>query len=110
MHQCEAEGVGFKLVPDMFELSLGRVQVDDIGGIPIFNVREQQLRRLKLATKQVVDWVLAAVLAVVLVPVMLLTAIAIRLDSRGPILRPGACGPGRKRVRLLQVPVHDGWG
>ena len=103
MQQCEAEGVGFKIVPDMFELSLGRVRVDDIGGIPIFDVREQQLRRLKMALKQVTDWIVAAVLTVLLIPVMVITAIAIRLDSPGPIFySQERVGQGGRRFTCLK--------
>lgn len=86
LQQCEADGIGFKIVPDMFELSLGRVQVDDIGGIPIFDVREQPLRRFKLAVKQVTDWVLGFFLTVLFAPVMILAAILIRFDSPGPVI------------------------
>lgn len=86
LNECETEGIGFKIVPDMFELSLGRVRVDDIGGIPIFDVREQSLRRVNQAVKQAVDWVLALVLATAFAPVMALIAAFIWIDSRGPIL------------------------
>lgn len=86
LQHCEAGGIGFKIVPDTFELSLGRVQVDDLAGIPVLDVREQPLHRLKLAVKQGTDVVLAFALGIVFLPVLLLTALAIRLDSAGPII------------------------
>jgi len=86
LQQCEQDGVGLKIVPDMFELSLGRVQVDDIGGIPIFDVREQPLKRFKLFAKQSCEWVLALILSVLFAPIMLVTALLIRLDSPGPCI------------------------
>jgi exopolysaccharide biosynthesis polyprenyl glycosylphosphotransferase len=86
LEQCEAMGVGFKIVPDMFELSLGRVRVDDIGGIPIFDVREQQLHGIRMAGKQIADWLLALILAVIAAPVMVMTAVLIRLDTPGGVL------------------------
>lgn len=86
LQQCESDGIGFKIVPDLFELSLGRVQVDDLAGIPLLDVQEPQLRRLKLALKQAADWTIGLFVAVFFSPVLLLTAILIKLESRGPIL------------------------
>ena len=86
LQECESKGVGFKIVPDTFELSLGRVQVDDIAGIPLLDVRDQPLRKFKIFIKQLADIAFGFVLAVLFSPVMLITAIAIRLDSPGPLL------------------------
>jgi exopolysaccharide biosynthesis polyprenyl glycosylphosphotransferase len=86
LQECESKGVGFKIVPDTFELSLGRVQVDDIAGIPLLDVRDQPLRKFKIAIKQLADLILGFLLAVLFSPVMLVTAIAVRFDSPGPLL------------------------
>jgi exopolysaccharide biosynthesis polyprenyl glycosylphosphotransferase len=86
LQQCDQDGVGLKIVPDMFELSLGRVQVDDIGGIPIFDVREQPFKRVKLRMKQAFEWIFAVILSIVFLPVMLVLAALIRMDSPGPII------------------------
>ena len=86
LQECESKGVGFKIVPDTFELSLGRVQVDDIAGIPLLDVRDQPLRKFKIAIKQLADIFLGFLLAVLFSPVMLITAIAVRFDSPGPLL------------------------
>ena len=86
LQECDSGGIGFKIVPDFFELSLGRVQVDDLAGIPILDVRDQPLKRTKLALKKGVDWILGAVLSILFSPVLLLTALAVKLALSGPIV------------------------
>jgi exopolysaccharide biosynthesis polyprenyl glycosylphosphotransferase len=97
LEQCEQDGVDVKIVPDTFEVGLGRLQVDDIGGIPIFDVREQPLRRLKLVGKQVFEWLIALALSIVFTPLMLVTAVLIRADSPGKaIYKQQRVGLGRR--------------
>lgn len=83
---CEDKGVGFKLIPDLFEMSLSRVRVDDIAGIPLLDVREQPLRRLERAMKRAIDILVAGFLLVATAPLMLVLIILIRLESHGPAL------------------------
>jgi exopolysaccharide biosynthesis polyprenyl glycosylphosphotransferase len=85
LQECEASGIGFKLVPDLFELSLGRVQVDDIAGIPLFDVRRERTRYFKNIVKRGVDYVLAILLAILFLPTFIITTILIKLESRGPV-------------------------
>ncbi len=84
--QCEEGGVAVKLVPDLFELSLSRVRMDHLAGIPLINVRQARLGAGARAVKRAVDLVLAAIALAVVSPILLVTAIAIKLDSRGPVL------------------------
>ncbi len=82
---CREADVGFQLVPDVFELSLGRVQINELNGVPLISVRASRIRGWNLWIKRGVDILGAtAVLAVMAIP-MLLIALAIRLDTPGPI-------------------------
>jgi Undecaprenyl-phosphate glucose phosphotransferase len=57
-----------------------------IGRVPMLAVMDKPLGDWDRAIKNVEDKVLAAVLLVLASPVMALTALAIRLDSKGPVL------------------------
>ncbi len=83
---CTAHRVAFKLVPDLFELSLSRVDMDDIAGIPLINVQETALHGVNAALKRGTDIVVATLVLLLASPVMALIALAIRLDSPGPII------------------------
>ncbi|MGH2347679.1 MAG: exopolysaccharide biosynthesis polyprenyl glycosylphosphotransferase, partial [Chloroflexota bacterium] len=73
-------------VPDLFEMSLSRVHMDHLAGIPLIDVRRTRQGRAARAIKRVLDVVVAGLALLVLSPLLLLIAAAIKLDSRGPIL------------------------
>ncbi|MGH2347611.1 MAG: sugar transferase, partial [Chloroflexota bacterium] len=84
--QCEHAGVAVKLVPDLFELSLSRVRMDHLAGIPLIDVRQWRLGVTARMIKRLIDLVLAALALVLVSPILLAAAAAIKLDSPGPVL------------------------
>jgi polysaccharide biosynthesis protein PslA len=57
-----------------------------IGSLPVMTLMRRPVRDLDLVGKNVQDYVLATVAAVLLSPLLLLTAIAIKLESPGPVI------------------------
>lgn len=86
MAQCERAGVSVKIVPDLFQLSLSNVDVDDLNGIPLIGVKSVSIKGWNLAVKRALDVVLASLGLILLSPVMLLTAVLIKLESPGPVI------------------------
>ncbi|MBI5034333.1 MAG: undecaprenyl-phosphate glucose phosphotransferase [Chloroflexi bacterium] len=86
MNLCQRAGVTAKIVPDMFQLSLSRVSIDDVGGIPLIGVRETRMSLLDSIIKRLIDLMGTMVLLLVFAPVMVMIAISTRLDSPGPII------------------------
>jgi exopolysaccharide biosynthesis polyprenyl glycosylphosphotransferase len=82
---CERQGVGLKIVPDLFETSLGRVNVDEIAGIPLLDVKDRPLRRLERGAKRLGDMVVAGLGLVLALPLGALIAALIRLESGAPV-------------------------
>lgn len=62
-----------------------RVLVREVAGVPVVTVRPVSLSAGNLAVKRVFDMTLATLGIVVGMPVWLLLALAIKLDSRGPV-------------------------
>jgi exopolysaccharide biosynthesis polyprenyl glycosylphosphotransferase len=83
---CSAHDVEFRIVPDFYELSLDRVDMDYIHGIPLIGLREPTLSGWKRFSKRATDVIVASVALVLLSPLLLVVAIAIKLDSPGPVL------------------------
>ena len=83
---CEAQGVRARIVPDMFQLRLNQVHLDSINGIPLIGVRETNIRGWNRAVKRALDVGLAVLALILASPLMALVALAIKLDSPGPIL------------------------
>jgi exopolysaccharide biosynthesis polyprenyl glycosylphosphotransferase len=86
MRQCEREQVRARIVPDLFQLALSRVDIEDLGGIPIIGVKEVAITGWNLAFKRASDLVLSLAVLTFLSPLLLLISVAIKLDSPGPIL------------------------
>jgi exopolysaccharide biosynthesis polyprenyl glycosylphosphotransferase len=93
---CERKNVTVHIVPDLFQMSLSRVDVDDLGGVPLVGVREVGFGGKVRAIKRALD-IAGATLGLTLgAPLLGLIAAAIRLDSPGRIIfrqtRVGANG------------------
>jgi Undecaprenyl-phosphate glucose phosphotransferase len=82
--ECERGKVTIKVFPDVFQYMAGQVTIGDLGGLPLLTVRDIALRGWRLVVKRLIDVVGAACGLVLLSPLLLLTAILIKLDSRGP--------------------------
>jgi len=83
---CERAGADYKLVPDMYELSLSRINVDTIEGIPLIGLRRGIANVFQLRVKRLCDILIASSVLLLGAPIWLLVALAIKLDSPGPIL------------------------
>ncbi len=86
MEQCERYNVRAKIVPDLFQMSLSQIEVDDLSGLPLISIRPLAFRRWERMLKRAMDLVIASVAFIVFLPLMLLIALAIKLDSPGPVL------------------------
>ena len=82
---CQRGKVDIKVYPDMFSYMAGDLNVDDLGGTALLTVRDIALRGWKLSLKRALDLIGAAVGLVLLSPFMLITALLIRLESRGSV-------------------------
>lgn len=78
--------VRVRLVPDYLRLVVVQSSVESLGGIPLIGLREPRISGLAWAVKRSFD--LAATMALLALswPLMVLIAVAIRLDSPGPVI------------------------
>ncbi|MCU1716172.1 undecaprenyl-phosphate glucose phosphotransferase [Pseudomonas sp. 5P_3.1_Bac2] len=78
--------VNVLLVPDMAAFRHAHNRIVDVSGIPMFNASELPLRGWSPFIKRCEDLVLASLAVLLSAPLMLLIALAIKLDSRGPVI------------------------
>jgi len=83
--RCERGQVGIKIFPDLFQIIATELSIGDLGGLPLLNVRDIALRGWRLTLKRTVDLVGSAVGLIILSPFLMLIAVAIKLDSPGPV-------------------------
>ena len=86
VRECERRRVRPRIVPDLFQMSLTQVNVEDLGGVPLIGVRAVAISKGALLVKRLIDVTVAVVGLVLCAPLFLLIALAIRLDSPGPII------------------------
>jgi exopolysaccharide biosynthesis polyprenyl glycosylphosphotransferase len=79
-------GVAVDVVPRLFEVIGPTVKVWSIEGLPLFGIPSLRLSRGSLAVKRAFDIVASAILLFLVLPVLVLIAIAIKLESGSPIL------------------------
>ena len=84
--QCEREQVGSRIVPDIFQMTLSHLDTKDLGGIPMIGVQEITIGRSATLFKRATDIVISVVGLVILSPLFLLIALAIRVNSPGPVI------------------------
>ncbi len=84
--QCETAMVRARIVPDLFQLSLRQVDLDSLNGIPLLSVRRPAIGGWAHTAKRAMDVLVSTLGLVLLSPLLLLIAAAIRLDSHGSVL------------------------
>jgi Undecaprenyl-phosphate glucose phosphotransferase len=84
--ECEGVNIEFMLVPDMLDVLTSQVRVRDLEGIPFLRVKTIPLGAFGRTVKRAFDLLVAGTILLVLSPLLLLIALAIRLSSPGPIL------------------------
>ncbi|HEU0001635.1 MAG TPA: sugar transferase [Ktedonobacteraceae bacterium] len=83
---CERLGTSFKLVPDLYELSLSRIDMEAIEGIPLIGIKQVSINKVQLLVTRIVDCGLAVLGLLVGFPFWLCIALAIKLTSPGVVV------------------------
>ena len=82
---CERGRVSIKVFPDFFQFIASEADIDDLGGLPLLSIRDYAMRGYQLIFKRIMDLFGAVIGLILLSPFMLLTALAIKLESPGPV-------------------------
>ncbi len=78
--------VSIYFVPDLFMTDLIQARLDDLGGLPVVAVCESPFTGVNGLCKQVFDFVVAALIVVMIAPLLVVIAIAVKVTSPGPVL------------------------
>lgn len=82
---CHDRGVKFNFVPDIFEVSTPRMEVEMLNDTPVIKLKGTPLDGWGRIAKRVVDILLSLLAVIILSPIILLIILLIKLDSRGPV-------------------------
>ncbi|MGZ3731927.1 MAG: sugar transferase, partial [Bdellovibrionota bacterium] len=83
---CRTAGLNVSVVPPMYGRQMHHIDVEDIGGIPILREKASKPHFLYASVKRTFDILVCVGAVIVLSPVLVLLALAVKLDSPGPII------------------------
>lgn len=100
---CRDEGVAVDVVPRLFEFLDGVRALDQVGGLPLLSIGIPHLTRSSKIAKRALDVAISATMILLLLPLIALIAIAIKVESRGPVFfRQPRVGRGRNEFGMFK--------
>ena len=103
--------VAIHWIPDIFALRLVNHSVKEISGIPVLTLSETPLIGMRLLLKSIVDKVLSVLILLMIFPILIVVAIAVKIDSPGPVFfrqnRAGWSGKSFRIWKFRSMYVHQ---
>ena len=101
--QLEGTGRGLVMAPSLTEIAGTRMHISPVDGLPLVWLEQPRLHRIPTLLKRAADLVLGSLLLVLLSPVLLVTSIAIKTTSRGPVFfRQSRLGFNSSEFRIVK--------
>ncbi len=83
--QLERVGVDLMLTTELADVAAARMSVSPTSGLSLLHVAAPRFRGAKFRVKQGIDWVLAALITVLVSPILLGVGLAVAFTSKGPL-------------------------
>jgi exopolysaccharide biosynthesis polyprenyl glycosylphosphotransferase len=83
---CERLGTSFKLIPDLYEVNLSRIDMDAIEGIPLLGIKQVSLNTPQRIVTRAIDISVSLLVLILGSPLFLFLALAVRFSSPGSII------------------------
>ena len=112
VESCERVGIKAEIIPDYIRYFPAQPSVDMVDDIPIINIRYVPLDDdFNKFLKYLSDYIISIIAIIITSPIMLITAIAIKLSSKGPIIfkqeRIGHNGKPFMMYKFRSMKVQD---
>jgi exopolysaccharide biosynthesis polyprenyl glycosylphosphotransferase len=100
---CEEQGIVVRLLPNFFNLTLARSKAEEVDDISVITLCSNSTESWQHLTKRFLDFSLSLFSIVILAPLLLLTALVIKLTSPGPVFFiQERVGLNKRRFRLFK--------
>lgn len=86
IYACVARDTTVLMVPDLYEIMLAQARLEQVDDVPVFTVGRLAIPDEIHFVKRATDIMLSLIALAITIPLHLVVAIAIKLDSRGPVL------------------------
>ncbi len=103
LRRCKRGGLPVSVLPQIFDVMGRSVEIDDVEGVTMLGLAPPVLSRSSRAQKRAMDLLGSVVCLVLAAPVLVIIAVAIKLDSRGPVFFiQSRIGRGGKPLRVYK--------
>jgi exopolysaccharide biosynthesis polyprenyl glycosylphosphotransferase len=103
VEKCSAHNVGLKIIPDLYDIISGQARTNQIYGFPLIEISPQLISPWEELLKRLFDMAFSAGVLIVGLPLWLLIALLIKLESSGPVLyRQERVGKSGKLFNILK--------
>ncbi len=85
LEMARAHGVDMRVVPDLYDGLAWNSPIEYIGQFPTIPLKYRHVPEIALMLKRMIDIAISSLILIVISPLLLAIAIAIKLDSRGPV-------------------------
>jgi exopolysaccharide biosynthesis polyprenyl glycosylphosphotransferase len=127
LQRCRAHSLKVSMLPRLADMIGPGLEIDDVEGVAVLGVNSPWLPRSSRAIKRAMDLLIASVLLFLFAPVIVIVALAIKLDSEGRVLfaqtrvgrngrrfklykfRTMTSGAERQRSELLEKSADPNW-
>ncbi len=101
--KCDSKNVSIKVVADLYEIISGQARTSLIYGFPLIDINPQLMPEWEKKIKRLMDIIISLVILLVTFPVTLLTSIAIKAESKGPVFyKQKRSGMGGKEFSIIK--------
>lgn len=83
--RCNGHPVNLKIIPDLYDIISGQARTNQIYGFPLIEIMPELLSPWERVIKRFIDIVVSLFILTFGLPLWILVAIAIELDSKGPV-------------------------
>jgi exopolysaccharide biosynthesis polyprenyl glycosylphosphotransferase len=103
LRQCDSVDIGMKIMPDLYDIVSGQARISSLFGLPLMDVRPQLMKPWEEVAKRLLDFLFSFFVLLIGLPVWILIAILIKVDSRGPVLyRQTRVGRNGRMFKILK--------
>jgi exopolysaccharide biosynthesis polyprenyl glycosylphosphotransferase len=104
IHLSERLHLRLHIVPGLYESLVGKLDLYEVGGIPLIEFKQSPLSGTYAVVKRAMDIGCALIGLVLSLPILAVAAVALKLDSKGPVFfRQVRCGRGGREFNIIKL-------